>query len=233
MPAGGLCTDALIHRHMDNPTISKAELDRIHKLVPADYYSNGIERNFLQRYWHRRRFSLITQEFKRLQLTGNILDIGCHGGDLTNVMSQTTSCKLYGIDISPAAIAFAQKRFAHINFSVSDFPSVHAFESGFFSAVTAFDVVEHLPDTAAVLSEVKRLLAPKGYFIIAVPNENPLFRIVWWLWTKSRGQVWDGVHVHNFNREGLAIFGRYGFVPVVDKKIICDMWWFLVFRKQA
>src|SRR3989339_1034382 len=117
---------------MDNPTISKAELDRIHKQVPADYYSNGIEKNFLQRYWHHRRFSLIAQELTRLQLTGNILDIGCHGGDLTNVMSRATSCKLYGIDISPDAITFAKKRFPHINFFVSDFPTTHNFESGFF-----------------------------------------------------------------------------------------------------
>ena len=62
----------------------------------------------------------------------NILDIGCHGGDLTNVMSRATSCKLYGIDISPDAITFAKKRFPHINFSVSDFPTTHNFESGFF-----------------------------------------------------------------------------------------------------
>ena len=218
---------------MDNPTISKAELDRIHKQVPADYYSNGIEKNLLQRYWHHRRFGLITKELKRLQLAGNILDIGCHGGDLTNVMSRATNCKLYGIDISPDAIAFAKKRFLHINFSESDFPATHDFKAEFFSAATSFDVMEHLPDTDAVLSEVSRLLVPGGYFIVAVPNENMLFRIVWWLWTKSRGQVWDGVHVHDFYHEGLGVFQRHGFVPIVNKKIICGMWWFLIFKKQS
>lgn len=211
--------------------ISKDELDRLHKQVPPDYYSNGIKTNILQRYWHGRRFVLITRELKKLNLTGNILDIGCHSGDLTNVMSNATSCKLYGIDISPTAIDFAKKRFSHINFSVNDFPFEKKYDDGFFSAVTAFDVMEHLPGTDQVLKEVKRLLAPGGYLIIAVPNETPLFRLVWWLWTKSRGQVWDGVHVHDFNHEGIDIFTRHGFTPAVDRKIIWGMWWFLIFKR--
>lgn len=210
--------------------INKEELDKIHKSVPTDYYESGIKHNILQRYWHHRRFDVITREVKKLRLDGALLDLGCHSGDLTNVLSLATNVKIYGIDISEKSIAFARQRFPHINFSVQDFPDQKQFADSSFAAVTAFDVMEHIPNTPTVLSEIKRLLAPGGYFIMAIPNENLLFKIVWFFWTSFKGQVWDGVHVHDFKAEGFKEFEKAGFDKIVEIKIIFGMWWFLIFK---
>jgi SAM-dependent methyltransferase len=59
--------------------------------------------------------------------------------------------------------------------------------------------LEHIPELATVIDEINRVLKKNGYLIIGVPRENILFKIIWFFWTKSRGQVWHDVHVNNFN----------------------------------
>ncbi|MDD2807458.1 MAG: methyltransferase domain-containing protein [Patescibacteria group bacterium] len=210
--------------------INKEALDKIHRNVPPDYYQSGIKHNYLQRYWHHRRFAVISRELKKLNLSAPLLDLGCHGGDLTNVLSQAAQVDIYGIDISEKSIEFAKRRFPNINFSVQDFPGQKQFTDNYFQAITAFDVMEHIPDTPKVLDEIKRLLKPGGYFIMAIPNENLLFKVVWLFWTSFKGQVWEGVHVHDFKMEGFAEFEKQGFEKIVELKIIFGMWWFLIFR---
>ncbi|NUM25525.1 MAG: methyltransferase domain-containing protein [Candidatus Buchananbacteria bacterium] len=210
--------------------VTKEDLDRIHNAVPVDYYERGIKKNLLQRYWHHRRFKIITKEIKKLRLTGTILDLGCHSGDLTNVVQAASGCPVIGVDISGSAIEYAKSRFPHIQFVRADFPADKLFSDDYFIAATCFDVMEHLPDTKAVLAEVKRLLKPGGYFIIAIPNENWLFKIVWWFWLKWKGQVWEDVHVHDFKKEGFGIFLDAGFKQVTSKKIIFNMWHFIIFQ---
>lgn len=210
--------------------VTKEELDKIHKAVPSDYYQSGIKRNLLQRYWHTRRFNLISRELAALNLDAPVLDLGCHSGDLTAVVARASGQPVVGIDISEDAISYAQKRFPDIKFVQGDFPDDADFEENYFSAATSFDVMEHIPDTDRVVAEVARVLKPGGYFVIAIPNENLLFRVVWSLWTRLKGQVWDGVHVHDFRTEGFSLFEEAGFEKIKEKKIIGRMWWFVIFK---
>jgi SAM-dependent methyltransferase len=55
-----------------------------------------------------------------------------------------------------------------------------------FDVITMWHSLEHVPDPKRVLTEARRLLAPKGKLIIAVPNIDSLaFRIF--------GQSWFGL----------------------------------------
>jgi len=101
--------------------ITKAELDRLHRAVPKDYYHRGIQRNIFQRIWHHGRFRLITNELHRLRLSGAVLDIGCHSGDLTNVIAAAADTPTYGVDLSAQSINYARERFPAINFQCVDF----------------------------------------------------------------------------------------------------------------
>lgn len=210
--------------------ITKDELDRIHKSVPPDYYQKGIKKNIFQHYWHKRCFAFIADEIKKLNITGRILDLGCHSGDRTNLIYQTTQSEVYGLDISEKSIVYARNRFPKLKFVCNDFPEQVPFADNYFQALTAFDVMEHMPDTPRVLAEVKRLLVPGGYFVVGVPNENFLFKAVWFFWTKLKGQVWEGVHVHDFKTEGFGLFDQAGFTKISDNKIIFNMWWITIFR---
>lgn len=48
------------------------------------------------------------------------------------------------------------------------------FRDGEFDAVTLWHVLEHVTDPGRYLSEVRRILKPKGILIVAVPNVNDL-----------------------------------------------------------
>jgi SAM-dependent methyltransferase len=57
--------------------------------------------------------------------------------------------------------------------NMSDMPSI---PDGSFDVVVAFDVLEHVPDYRSALREVRRVLAPSGWAIFTVPQQDHLAR---------------------------------------------------------
>ncbi len=211
--------------------ISKERLNGIHLSVPPDYYEAGISRNYLQKFWHQKRFSHIISELKNLSLQGKILDIGCHSGDLTNIIQEFTNCRVYGVDISQSSIEYAKKRFKKIEFFVADLSENIDSFNGNFEMITAFDVLEHILEIDKLLIKISHLISPGGYLMIGVPNENMLFRIVWFFWLKFKGQIWEDCHVNNFDSKKIIDFNKYGFEIIKEKKIIMNMWRLVIFKK--
>ncbi len=78
-----------------------------------------------------------------------------------------------------------------------------------FDAITAWHVLEHLPDPFAALESLRAALRPDGTFIAAVPNAGGLFARLGferWVWTTP----W---HLSYFTPHSLrALFERAGFV---------------------
>jgi SAM-dependent methyltransferase len=191
--------------------ISDEELRERHQDVPPDYYDRGVRISRLQRLWHNRRRPVV----ERL-LTGRggqLLDLGCHGGYLTNVIAQASGAAVTGIDISPEAVAYARTHVPAAQFVVGDIQNGLPFRDGSFSMVTAFDVLEHVPHLDRLLREVGRVLVPGGLFVVGVPRETLLWRLVWALWTRRRGAVWHDVHVHSLDPERLsALLRQFGMI---------------------
>ena len=71
-----------------------------------------------------------------------------------------------------------------------------------FDAVVCFQVIEHLPDVAAALEEMLRVLRRPGYLVIGVPNHASL-------WTPLGDAFWGR------NRLAFGIENRWGCVPLV------------------
>ena len=44
-----------------------------------------------------------------------------------------------------------------------------------------------------------------------------LFRIVWWFWENSKGQVWQGAHLHPFHHNELEELIKKAGFSVQDK----------------
>ncbi len=210
--------------------IEKSKLDQVHKNIPVDYYQKGMENNFFQRLWHHRRFKLIIEEIKQLPVRGKILDIGCHSGDLTQIIFSSTQAEVYGLDISSAAISYAQVRFPSINFIRADLAQKMPFTNNYFQIITALDVLEHVIDLEAVLRETKRVLQSGGYFLVGVPSENILFKIVWFFWGLFKGRVWHGTHINGFQAKNINIFKDLGFRKLKEKKIFFGMWKLTIFK---
>jgi ubiquinone/menaquinone biosynthesis C-methylase UbiE len=95
-----------------------------------------------------------------------VLDVGCGTGDFLRLLAPLVAPgSAVGIDLSETMIAEAQRRTSsgssNVSFQVGnalDLP----FESRSIDRLTATQVLLHIPDTAAALAEMWRVLAPGG-----------------------------------------------------------------------
>ena len=113
-----------------------------------------------------------------------VADIGCGGGILAEAMAQR-GADVLGIDLAEAALAVAR---IHADESGTDIEyrsiSAEALADelpGTFDVVTCMEMLEHVPDPAAVVDACARLVRPGGVVVFATINRNPkswLFAIV-------------------------------------------------------
>jgi SAM-dependent methyltransferase len=98
---------------------------------------------------------------------GRLLDFGCGGGVFLGRMHRQ-GWQVTGIDASTAAVARAR---ADLGVPVVCGTLPHPdLEPESFDVVTMWHSLEHVHDPLAVLSAARRLLAPGGRLVVAVPN---------------------------------------------------------------
>ncbi len=207
------------HHHHEND-----ELDHLHEDVPANYYDTSIKRNFLQRYWHYRRFTEVGNLLHSVHAT-KILDVGCHGGTFSSrIMRIYPKATFNGIDVSKSAIAYAKKKYPKATFMVGRGEKI-PYKANSFDLATCLEMMEHVTDPGQVLKEVHRVLKPHGSIVVLVPAENRMFQIVWFLWTHfGPGRVWNHTHVQKFKAKTLdALLKKNGFKVKKRKLFIGDM----------
>jgi ubiquinone/menaquinone biosynthesis C-methylase UbiE len=77
-----------------------------------------------------------------------------------------------GLEVSPTGARYGRKRWG---LSILSQPwEQTSFHEGEFDVVTAFYVVEHLPDPVVFLKEVHRILRPGGMVLVRYPHTTPL-----------------------------------------------------------
>lgn len=104
--------------------------------------------------------------------SGRHLDAGCATGPFLCPLAATTDLVCIGSDPSPeylARLASACPTVSTVRISTR---AALPFRSGAFSSATALDVLEHVPDEAALLSEFHRVLAPGGLLLVTVPARH-------------------------------------------------------------
>ena len=210
--------------------VKKKTLTEIHEDVPADHYDLSIKRNLFQRYWHLRRFNEILKIV--IPVKGPMLDIGCHAGTFTNkIITKIGTDKIYGLDISTSAISLIRKRVPKGNFQVGNAERL-PYNNSFFHAVFCLEMLEHVDNPIQILKEIKRVLYKKGYCIILIPTENPLFKIIWFLWTLFH-PVWRHAHVQSFKNNILEdILIKLNMKIIHRKSFILGMLKIIVIKKR-
>ncbi|HJU94044.1 MAG TPA: methyltransferase domain-containing protein [Pyrinomonadaceae bacterium] len=100
-----------------------------------------------------------------------ILDVGCGTGANLIMLSKYGDAE--GVDISEDALAFCRERgLDKVRLGAGE---ALPYEDATFDLVTAFDVVEHMDDDLAGLSEMQRVLRPGGRALLFVPT----FMFLW------------------------------------------------------
>jgi SAM-dependent methyltransferase len=114
-------------------------------------------------WWQVARRDMISRLMEHFNRDATVLDIGCSGGALIELLQKKGFRDIHGIDISPEAIAVCRER-KIINTRMMDaedllFPD-HTFAS---------DVLEHLANQERALAAWRRIIKTGGTLIVFVP----------------------------------------------------------------
>lgn len=127
-------------------------------------------------FWFRARNELIIWALKTyFPQTKNFLEIGCGTGYvLSGINKQLPAIELWGSEIYKSGIEHAGERLPTANIIQLDARNIPFDDE--FDVIGAFDVLEHVKEDEAVLSEIRRSLKkPKGGLILTVPQHRFLW----------------------------------------------------------
>jgi len=118
-------------------------------------------------------------------LTGRqVIDVGCGGGLLTEGMARR-GAQVTGIDMGKAPLGVARlhqhESGLDIDYQQATAEQVAATRAGDFDIVTCLEMLEHVPDPAAVIAACAQLIKEDGRVFLSTINRNPkayLFAVV-------------------------------------------------------
>lgn len=151
----------------------------------------------------------LKREYFPLQPGQRVLDLGCGEGRHVIAAHAIDGVDAVGVDLSASDLATAAQRqrefvdggegSALFSLLVGDALRL-PFPSATFDAVICSEVLEHIPDWRAALTEIERVLKPGGLFCASVPRAWPE-QICWWL-SREYHDV-PGGHLRIFSRPEL------------------------------
>ena len=104
-----------------------------------------------------------------------VLDVGCGGGLLTESLARA-GAGVTGIDLAPGMIEVARLHAAEsgltIDYRVASAEELARESPGRFAVVTCMEMLEHVPDPAAMVATLARLLSPGGALFVSTINRN-------------------------------------------------------------
>ncbi len=135
--------------------------------APAPRYTMGYDEVFLRFLQRRKAGQAAAYLLPHLKPGMDLLDLGCGPGSISMGLARAISPgRLTGVDLEESQIGIARQEAAkegveNADFSIGDATRL-GFPDGSFDAVHCHALVEHVPDTRAVLGEIRRVLRPGG-----------------------------------------------------------------------
>lgn len=113
----------------------------------------------------------------RVALRGaKVLDVGCGGGLLSEALA-ASGADVTGIDLAPALLDVARLHLHEsglkVDYRQTSVEALAAERPGAFAAVTCMEMLEHVPDSAAVAAACAQLLEPGGRLFVSTLNRTP------------------------------------------------------------
>jgi 2-polyprenyl-6-hydroxyphenyl methylase / 3-demethylubiquinone-9 3-methyltransferase len=105
-----------------------------------------------------------------------VCDVGCGGGLVAEALS-TCGANVLGIDLSEKALGVAKlhalETGASVQYRAVAAEALAAEMPGTFDGVTCLEMLEHVPDPAAIVKAVGAMLKPGGWAMFSTINRNP------------------------------------------------------------
>ncbi len=154
----------------------------------------------------RRRFALAN-----VARGERVLDLGCGTGDLAADLADA-GAQVIAADVAQAALDRAARRHPELELRLVGIDAPLPFDDGVFGAVWASEVIEHVADTARWLSEVRRVLAPRGRVLLTTPSHGRLRLLAGGIERYSEPL---GDHLHLYSARSLRELLRdFGFAEI-------------------
>ena len=154
----------------------------------------------LEAFFHRNRARVVRQLVSKYAVAGApILDAGCGTGlNLRHLPAGST-----GVDINPRNVELVGKRLPSQNVVLGDVENL-PFETASFGTVLCTEVIEHIPDPSAALTEFKRVIQPGGMLIGSVPARSAIWKLRFLSSTCPHSEPFHNEYLPNEVREMLA-----------------------------
>jgi 2-polyprenyl-3-methyl-5-hydroxy-6-metoxy-1,4-benzoquinol methylase len=137
----------------------------------------------------------------------NALEVGCGEGFFGESLINSFACTVVGLEPNSAAAACAHLRLSKVlNLSIEE--ALPEFPEVCFDAIFLNDVLEHLYDPTAVLSQLKSKLTEDGLIYASIPNLLHYQVIIDLLSRRDfiyqSAGILDFTHVRWFTKRGMA-----------------------------
>ena len=139
---------------------------------------------------------------------GNLLEVGCATG-LALKVAQDHGWKVFGVEVNVKAASIAND-VLKANVVKTGHLSNDMFPDNYFSLITLFDVIEHIPNPRKFLSILHKKTAPGGSILFVTPNVDTLsFKILKEKWPHMVQE-----HLVLFSPQSMRrLLKEIGFIP--------------------
>jgi 2-polyprenyl-6-hydroxyphenyl methylase/3-demethylubiquinone-9 3-methyltransferase len=114
---------------------------------------------------------------ERMDLRGaRIVDVGCGGGLLSEALARAGAL-VTGVDLASQVVEVARLHLHEsqltVDYRVQSSADLAAAEPATFDAVCCMELIEHVPDPAALVADLAAMLKPGGWLFMPTLNRTP------------------------------------------------------------
>ncbi len=157
--------------------------------------------------WERRRALLLGE----LRPGERVLDLGCGAGRFVAALREA-GADAVGVELAQAALERARRNVPGADLRLLEPDGSLPLGHGEVDLVWCSEVLEHVPDTVALLTEARRVLKRGGRLLVTVPDHGRVKRTLIALARHEAHYDPLGQHVRFYTRRSLArALGATGF----------------------
>ncbi len=150
-----------------------------------------------------------------------VLDVGCGEGRFAAALAGA-GAQVVAIDVAEEALRRARSAHPELDLRLVQGEGPWELADADFDAVWAGEVIEHVADTAAWLSEVRRVLRPGGRLLLSTPAHGRLGRLRLGLSERAFAVAFDPLapHLRFYTRGTLSrLIAGFGFERVEVRSV--------------
>jgi 2-polyprenyl-3-methyl-5-hydroxy-6-metoxy-1,4-benzoquinol methylase len=147
--------------------------------------------------------------------TRRVLELGCGEGGFGALVKKARGAECWAIEFQPEVAARAEGRLDRVLVGDAD-QCIPQLPDGYFDAIVANDVLEHLPYPWVTLEKLKPKLSPQGVVVTSIPNIRHMAALATILFLRDFPQcdqgIFDRTHLRFFTKKSIKrMFDQAGY----------------------